>query len=267
MKFSCQSCGRAYVVADDGVKGRAFRMRCKRCGEAITVRPEPGEAAAGRRPEPAQPARPDGGAGRVPELEPGGSPTAMRSAQGHDRPATRSTFDPFAGLDTGAPEEPESPGAPRGGGSSSPTPRSTFASGAPSQARPAPIELGRPLDGPEEEDTVEQELQRKASAQAVGSTGEPAHRAPAATRATLEPTPGSTPAPVLAPGAAEHPMPELPAAGRRWPFLPLAAGVVVLVLAALAYLSTRSDPPARRDPATPPGVEGVQGGGPAKPPP
>ncbi len=48
MRFTCGNCGRVYV-ADDRIAGRAFRMRCKRCGHDISVRPEasptPGPAA------------------------------------------------------------------------------------------------------------------------------------------------------------------------------------------------------------------------------
>jgi predicted Zn finger-like uncharacterized protein len=38
MRFSCDECGRSYVASDD-VAGRAFRMRCKQCGNDIVVRP------------------------------------------------------------------------------------------------------------------------------------------------------------------------------------------------------------------------------------
>jgi DNA-directed RNA polymerase subunit RPC12/RpoP len=43
VRFTCGNCGRVYV-ADDRIAGRAFRMRCKRCGHAISVRPEPSPA-------------------------------------------------------------------------------------------------------------------------------------------------------------------------------------------------------------------------------
>jgi DNA-directed RNA polymerase subunit RPC12/RpoP len=45
VRFTCGNCGRVYV-ADDRIAGRAFRMRCKRCGHAISVRPEPSPAPA-----------------------------------------------------------------------------------------------------------------------------------------------------------------------------------------------------------------------------
>jgi hypothetical protein len=38
VRFSCASCGRTYVVSEQ-LSGRAFRMKCKTCGEAIAVRP------------------------------------------------------------------------------------------------------------------------------------------------------------------------------------------------------------------------------------
>jgi len=49
VRFTCGNCGRVYV-ADDRIAGRAFRMRCKRCGHAISVKPGPSTASA---PEPA----------------------------------------------------------------------------------------------------------------------------------------------------------------------------------------------------------------------
>ena len=42
MRFTCQSCGRAYAVSDE-LSGRAFKMKCKACGQEIVVRPaDPG---------------------------------------------------------------------------------------------------------------------------------------------------------------------------------------------------------------------------------
>ena len=38
MRFTCQSCGRAYAVSDE-LSGRAFKMKCKGCGQEIVVRP------------------------------------------------------------------------------------------------------------------------------------------------------------------------------------------------------------------------------------
>lgn len=42
VRFSCDECGRSYVAGDE-VAGRAFRMRCRQCGNEILVRP-PGAA-------------------------------------------------------------------------------------------------------------------------------------------------------------------------------------------------------------------------------
>ena len=36
MRLTCTSCGKVYVV-DEGLRGRAFRMRCKRCDAVIAV--------------------------------------------------------------------------------------------------------------------------------------------------------------------------------------------------------------------------------------
>jgi hypothetical protein len=38
VKFSCGKCGRSYV-ADERVRGRAFKMKCKQCGSIIVVKP------------------------------------------------------------------------------------------------------------------------------------------------------------------------------------------------------------------------------------
>jgi hypothetical protein len=42
VNFQCERCGRTYV-ADDKVRGRAFKMRCKACGEIIVVKPAGGD--------------------------------------------------------------------------------------------------------------------------------------------------------------------------------------------------------------------------------
>jgi DNA-directed RNA polymerase subunit RPC12/RpoP len=39
VKFSCEKCGRSYV-ADEKVRGRAFKMKCKQCGYLIVVKPD-----------------------------------------------------------------------------------------------------------------------------------------------------------------------------------------------------------------------------------
>jgi len=38
VKFTCEKCGRSYV-ADEKVRGRSFRMKCKQCGHHIVVKP------------------------------------------------------------------------------------------------------------------------------------------------------------------------------------------------------------------------------------
>ncbi|MGA8892223.1 MAG: zinc-ribbon domain-containing protein, partial [Anaeromyxobacteraceae bacterium] len=45
MRLACTSCGKVYVV-DEGLRGRAFRMRCKRCDTVIAVAGEAVEARA-----------------------------------------------------------------------------------------------------------------------------------------------------------------------------------------------------------------------------
>jgi len=59
VRFTCGNCGRVYV-ADDRIEGRAFRMRCKRCGHTISV---------GCAPSPApKPAQAGDGSDRAPDL-------------------------------------------------------------------------------------------------------------------------------------------------------------------------------------------------------
>ena len=41
MKIVCAKCSARYSIADDKVAGKAFRVRCKRCGEVIVGRPTP----------------------------------------------------------------------------------------------------------------------------------------------------------------------------------------------------------------------------------
>jgi len=45
MRFSCDQCGAQYAIADEKVGDKGVRVRCKKCGNIITVRPErPDEA-------------------------------------------------------------------------------------------------------------------------------------------------------------------------------------------------------------------------------
>ena len=46
MRFNCQSCAAKYQIADEKVAGKTVRMKCRKCGATIQVRPLPnGEAA------------------------------------------------------------------------------------------------------------------------------------------------------------------------------------------------------------------------------
>src|SRR5947209_464507 len=40
MKFVCDSCGTKYSIADERVRGRVLKIRCKTCDHVITVREE-----------------------------------------------------------------------------------------------------------------------------------------------------------------------------------------------------------------------------------
>jgi predicted Zn finger-like uncharacterized protein len=66
MKFNCPQCNKPYLIADERVRGKVLKIRCKNCSTVITVREgmEQG-GAAGKR------AKPPGAAGRAPsEAEP-----------------------------------------------------------------------------------------------------------------------------------------------------------------------------------------------------
>ncbi len=78
MRFRCESCGAQYAIADEKLGQKGVRVRCKKCGEVITVlppqpEPEPG-AEAGPQPEAA------GAAGGGPEPEGERESTAVESA-------------------------------------------------------------------------------------------------------------------------------------------------------------------------------------------
>src|SRR5437763_11968669 len=40
MKFACDKCNTRYSIADDRVRGRVLKIRCKACNHVITVREE-----------------------------------------------------------------------------------------------------------------------------------------------------------------------------------------------------------------------------------
>ncbi len=39
MRFSCENCQAKYQVADEKVAGKTIRMKCRKCGHAIEVKP------------------------------------------------------------------------------------------------------------------------------------------------------------------------------------------------------------------------------------
>ena len=38
MKFTCDSCGAAYMISDDKVGPAGVKVRCKKCGNVVTVK-------------------------------------------------------------------------------------------------------------------------------------------------------------------------------------------------------------------------------------
>src|SRR6476660_5271070 len=59
MKIVCDSCGTKYSIADDKVRGKVFKIRCKKCSHIIVVRG--GESAQEESAAAAAPAAADGG--------------------------------------------------------------------------------------------------------------------------------------------------------------------------------------------------------------
>ena len=46
MKIVCDACSAKYSIADDKVKGKVFKIRCKKCSNIIVVRGTAGAAGA-----------------------------------------------------------------------------------------------------------------------------------------------------------------------------------------------------------------------------
>jgi hypothetical protein len=84
VKFSCEKCGRSYV-ADEKVRGRAFKMKCKQCGNLIVVKP----SSTSPTPTP----------GSIPVVSPQPSsttPAGIELEGGQDPFASSTSPDPFA---------------------------------------------------------------------------------------------------------------------------------------------------------------------------
>jgi predicted Zn finger-like uncharacterized protein len=78
MKIECDKCGAKYSIADDKVRGKTFKIRCKKCSNVIIVREKEGGEADGGASEANDPAGDEGGwhlaidgetVGPVPEQE------------------------------------------------------------------------------------------------------------------------------------------------------------------------------------------------------
>ena len=97
MKIVCENCGAKYSIADEKVKGKVFKIRCKKCSESIVIRgdaqpepeaPAPAPAPAAEPPQqqeaapfapPPMPDAADGGA----EEEEGDAPTRVFDYSGY----------------------------------------------------------------------------------------------------------------------------------------------------------------------------------------
>lgn len=52
MKIVCDNCTTKYQIADEKVSGKAFKIRCKKCGHVIVVNKSPGETSSAQQPQP-----------------------------------------------------------------------------------------------------------------------------------------------------------------------------------------------------------------------
>jgi predicted Zn finger-like uncharacterized protein len=68
MKISCQSCGAKYTIADEKVRGRTVKIRCKKCSAAIVI--------SGQELDMPMPSNEEDGETRIYEAPPGASPFA-----------------------------------------------------------------------------------------------------------------------------------------------------------------------------------------------
>src|SRR5579863_3166619 len=92
MKFVCDRCQTKYSIADEKIRGKILKVRCKSCTNIITVREEGGVAAAARRPSApaatvgAPPRAPTPAVPRVP-VAPPPPPVERRAAARPEPPA------------------------------------------------------------------------------------------------------------------------------------------------------------------------------------
>ncbi|HLK91032.1 MAG TPA: AgmX/PglI C-terminal domain-containing protein [Polyangia bacterium] len=85
MKFVCDRCQTKYSIADDKVRGKILKVRCKSCSNIITVREEGGAVAGVRRPS--VPAATVGAAVRAPTPATARAPIASGAAPAVERRA------------------------------------------------------------------------------------------------------------------------------------------------------------------------------------
>ena len=89
MKFVCDRCQTKYSIADEKVRGKILKVRCKSCTNIITVREEGAAAAGAAIRRPSAPISPVGSAGarpptpavpRTPLAPPATAPIERRAA-------------------------------------------------------------------------------------------------------------------------------------------------------------------------------------------
>lgn len=78
MKIICDNCGAKYSIADEKVKGKVFKIRCKKCQESIVIRGD---------------AQPEAAPAPAPAPEPDMSPPPMPADGGEPDDAETKVFD------------------------------------------------------------------------------------------------------------------------------------------------------------------------------
>jgi len=254
VKFSCEKCGRSYV-ADEKVRGRAFKMKCKQCGNLIVVKaasPSP-TPLPGSIPPVSPPARPT----TPPALElerapdpfasaadpfapPAGDPFAVPSPDPFT-PATspaRASFDPFA-------EAPPEPGHRANGASALPE-----APPPVDEADAAFADLSREMAS-DEEAPIERGFAPIAPEPVIAA---PLPPPPPVRRVEI---PAPVPPPPVAAPARRPVVPAAPAPARplakKSPAPLIGAGLALVVAVGIAgWLFSRSDKPETKPSPSPP---------------
>jgi predicted Zn finger-like uncharacterized protein len=236
MRFSCEHCGKKYVVKDELLPGRTYKSRCKVCGHVIVVKGDEGEAIADDAVLPA----PDTGSVKTPF-----TPARPPSSTGVKTPppaATRPPTSPFTPVSTPPRATPPSPiAAPP----KSPTPPRAEPPKSPLRDDSGYIDLfdGQGFDEPA--GGFPNETVRRVSATVIPPPPATTTPPPApveedpflrAARAAHSPTPTPSPATARPSQVAIVPTPKQPSTGSRRPSIApfVIGGLAAVLVGALA---------------------------------